>query len=102
MDVAVLSIGARSIGLRIGEITDDRLPTARRNPRRLLVVADERRHDVAAPHERVEHGAANVAGRAGQEDSHLEALQLTSGARQRDGGVETALTGASRKTLNPR
>ena len=37
---------------------------------RLLVVAHERRHVVAGAHQRVEHGGADVSGRAGQEDSH--------------------------------
>ena len=35
-----------------------------------LVVAHERRHVVTAAHERVEHGGADVSGRAGQKDPH--------------------------------
>ena len=40
------------------------------------VVAHERRHRVATSHERVEHRAADVACRAGQEDAHGERPSL--------------------------
>ena len=57
-------------GFRLGEISDHRPAAARRNGARLLVVTHERGNVVAAAHERVEHGRADVAGRAGQEDPH--------------------------------
>ena len=46
------------------------MSAARGDARGFLVVAHERRDVVTAAHERVEHGRADVSGRARQEDSH--------------------------------
>ena len=70
VDVAVLRFGGAAKRLRIGQIADDRCAAARGDSRGLLIVAHERGHIVPAAHERVEHGRADVSGRARQKDSH--------------------------------
>jgi hypothetical protein len=70
VDVAVLRVGRRAKRFRIRQIADDRPRAARRDVGGLLVVAHERRHLVTAANERVENGAADVAGGAGEEDAH--------------------------------
>jgi len=68
--VAVLRVGGRAERFGLGKISDHRVRTALCDAARLLLVADQRGHVVSAAHERVEHGGADVAGRASQEDSH--------------------------------
>ena len=70
VDVAVLRIGRRPVRLGLGEVADDGPAALRRHALGLLAVADERGDRVAAADERVEHGPADVARRAGQEDTH--------------------------------
>src|SRR5476651_1852268 len=43
---------------------------------RFFVVAHERRHIVPAAHERVEYGAADISGRAGEKDAHAKRNSL--------------------------
>ena len=93
VDVAILRIRRGTVRFGFREIADDRPGAACGDARRLLVVADERRDVVPGAHERVEHCAANVAGRASQEDPHLGALQLTSGRRKRGYGPRVRVKG---------
>src|SRR5262245_44978641 len=78
VNVAVLRVGSGAIGVRFADIADDRPRATRGHARGFLVVANERGDVVAAANQRVEYSPADVARRTGQEDSHAEALQLTS------------------------
>src|SRR4051812_33284318 len=68
--VAVLRVDAAAERVRLFEVANHRMGAALGNAPRLFVVADERRHVVSAAHQRVEHGRADVAGRARQKDPH--------------------------------
>ena len=70
MHVSILRVDRAAIRVGLREIADHRMRAALRDAARLLVVADQRGHVVAAAHERVEHGAADVAGRTGEKDPH--------------------------------
>ena len=70
MNVAVLHLGRALIGQRSGEIAEDRIRSALGNLARSVVVAHERRDLVATSHKSIENGRTDVAGGAGEEDSH--------------------------------
>ena len=70
VNVAVLRLGAAAERLGIRQVADHRMRAALGDAARLLVVADERGDVVPAAHQRVEHGGADVAGRASQKDPH--------------------------------
>jgi hypothetical protein len=70
VNVAVLRGGSRAIRFGIRQIADHRMSAALRDTARFLGVAYERGDVVSAAHERVEHGGADVTGRAREEDPH--------------------------------
>jgi hypothetical protein len=70
VNVAVLRLGDRPVRLGVRKIADGRMPAALRDATRLLLVADQCGDVVSAAHERVEHGGADVTGRAREKDPH--------------------------------
>src|SRR5262249_61691200 len=65
-----LGAGAPRDRFGLGRIPHARRAAALRVPPALALVAHERRHVMTGFHERIEHRAADVTGRSGQEDPH--------------------------------
>ena len=71
--VTVLRVGGGPYAVRLAQIPNHRPCSAPATRPAFRCIAHERGHHVAATHERVEHGAADISRRAREEDPHRRA-----------------------------